>query len=60
MTIEEIIEMLRNRITANAQYRQKAVDRGDFEAVEYLDADTSKTREALSAIETSEDYTIQF
>jgi hypothetical protein len=50
MTTLEIVAMLENRLTYNAQQRAAAVARGDVALVAVLDADTATTAVTLSEI----------
>jgi hypothetical protein len=50
MTIEELILILRNRLSTNSQQRAIAVERGDLSAIELLDADTASTTVTLTAL----------
>lgn len=51
MSIQELIEMLRNRIAFLARERQLAVGRGDVAYVSALDADTATTNTTIAALE---------
>ena len=50
MTIEQVLEILRNRVSNNALQRAQAVQRGDIDAVGRLDQDTATTEQTIAAI----------
>lgn len=50
MTIEELIQILRNRLEHNARMREQAVSRGDVDAVNNYDSDTATTQATLNTL----------
>ena len=52
MSINELIRILENRLSHNAQLRQAAVMRGDVGAIAELDRDITSTQATLEALRT--------
>jgi hypothetical protein len=50
MSIEELINLLQNRLAFNATQRTAAVQRGDVALVTSLDVDTATTQATLDAL----------
>jgi len=53
MSIEDLIQLLQNRLTFVADERDRAVTRGDISYVEALDRDTAQTSQALTVLQTA-------
>jgi hypothetical protein len=53
MSLEDLITLLQNRLSFNAQQRAAAVQRGDIAQVVALDADSATTQATLDALQTA-------
>lgn len=51
MSIEELVNLLQNRLAFNAQQRSSAAQRGDVALVASLDADSATTQATLDALQ---------
>ena len=50
MSIQDLIELLQNRLTFNAANRAAAAQRGDIALVQQYDADTASTQATLDQL----------
>jgi hypothetical protein len=53
MTIEELIALLRNRLSFAQTRRTEAFQRGDIETVTAIDADIAATNASLAVLESA-------
>lgn len=51
MSIEELIQLLQNRLMFTAAERERAVARGDIPYIEALDRDATRTTASLTALQ---------
>lgn len=51
MSIQDLIQLLQNRLTFTAAERERAVARGDISYIEALDRDTAQTSQSLVALQ---------
>jgi hypothetical protein len=54
MSPEQTLQILRNRLDANARARAEAVARGDLALVQHYDADTASTLASVALLEARE------
>jgi hypothetical protein len=51
MSLDDLITLLQNRLSFNAQQRAAAAQRGDIAQVSALDADSATTQSTLDALQ---------